>query len=129
MQVRLRKSQLGFGLFKLLVQIGGLNHSKLLPCLYMRADIRIPALQVSVGSSKNGGFEPGPDLRRQHQTITIRSWCGRDNRHRRDGQLGGVSGRRTALTPTWQEAEQESRDEYQRDNGSDDQSAPGRALS
>src|SRR5437867_12788640 len=119
MQVGLRKRELRFGLFELLVQIGGLDHSKLLACLDVRADIRLPAFQVSVGSGENRRFEPGPDFRRQHQTVTISSWRRGNNRHSRDCQLAGVSRGRTALTPAWQKAQQESRDDSDRSDGYD----------
>src|SRR6266568_2644418 len=58
----------------------------------------------------------------------IGSWCGRDNRYRWDGQLARIGRGRTALTPARQKAEQESRDDYQSDNGANNASAFGWRL-
>ena len=55
----------------------------------------------------------------------IRSWRGRDNRYRWDGQLARIGRGRTALTPARQKAEHESGDDYQSDNGANNASAFG----
>jgi hypothetical protein len=90
--VRLRIVQIGLGLQQLLVEIGRVDHTEQLSGFHMRADIRIPRMQIAWHPGINWRVNEGRQMARQDERLRGALEARRISGHGRDSLLVGPRG-------------------------------------